>query len=70
MGITENYRMIKTPCRTCDESGIVLVPVDENGENAADIVDWLSPLPEGVKMVEEECPICEKKGWYYIERED
>ena len=67
MGITENYRMIKIPCSTCDESGIVLIP---EGEDVADIIEWSLPLPEGTKMVEEECPICDGKKYYNIERED
>ncbi len=67
MGITENYRMIKTHCSTCDGEGIVLVPEDKN---VADVVEWCMPLPPGTKMVEEECPVCLGKGWYNIERED
>ena len=67
MGITENYRMIKTPCRICDESGIVLVP---EGENVADVIEWSFQILAGTNLIEEQCPVCDGRGWYNIERED
>lgn len=69
MGITANYRFTKEDCRVCSGEGVVQVPAEVEDVlefilvGDQDKVDWTD-------TVEEICPVCDGKGWYYHEWED
>ena len=68
MGITENYRFTKCDCRVCDDEGMIDVPEDMDPLNFC-----MSPgmkIPEGTLTKRVVCPICDGRGWYYLEEED
>jgi rRNA maturation protein Nop10 len=69
MGMTKNYRFVKKHCTVCGGSGKVEIPKSCN-----DALDYFMYAKDynlaNCETIEETCPICDGKGWYYYEFED